>query len=215
MCAPRRQPAHRVRPRAPPARSRSPMPVERAVADLGIRAERSRANARASRASAGTTAATRAVHDVHGGRRERQQRVEAVGERHEREVEPDERAAGADAATHAEPDRQARRRARPRTRAARARVSCIISSSEQIDAGFGERLGELEVRGALGALVGIGVRVEARRQARDRACDRDVAAARVARFACGRDGARVDAREFVADGRPPRARTASSRTCSS
>ena len=70
---------------------------------------------------------------------------------------------------------------------------------QQIDAGFGERFGELAVAALSVAFVGIRAHVESRRQARDRARDRDVAAARVARFARGRDGARVDGLEVVAE----------------
>ena len=118
-------------------------------------------------------------------------------ERHEREVEPDERCAGAEPATDAEPHRQshgARRLARER------RMACLLQhlEHEQIDTGFGQGFGELEVRAALGALVGIRVHVEARRQAGDGTRDRDLSAAHIARFARSRDGPSVDEREVIA-----------------
>ena len=61
---------------------------------------------------------------------------------------------------------------------------------DEVGAVLDERFGELAVRGFFGRGVRIRAHVEVRRQARDRARDRDVRAARVARLARRFDGAR-------------------------
>jgi hypothetical protein len=135
------------------------------------------------------------MHDADGVRRERQHCVEAGRQRNQREVEGDERGTGAEPAADAEPDGQAHRfcgRARER------RMPRLLHHLEQqkVHAGLGERLGKLAVRGHFAALVGIGVRIEARRQARDRPRNGHLSTALSAGFARRSDGAIVELLEM-------------------
>ena len=137
------------------------------------------------------------MHDGHGIGRERQQCVEARLERHEREVEADERVAGAEPATDAEPHRQPRRARRGERERRVVRLLQHLDDQE-IDAGGRQRVRELAVGGVLDGFVGVRVQIEARRQARDGPCDGDRAPRCIPRLTRRGDRAPVDCVEVGA-----------------
>ncbi len=196
ICAPAASQLCALATRARPARRECSV-RRRTVTDLGIGAERSRPP-RANLAQRRDDGGDRAVHDV---RRPPARTAAAPRDSSPSgtsgKSNPTSVRAGAEPATHAEPHGQSDGAGR---RAGERRMACLLHhlEHEQIDTGFGQGFGELEVRAALGALVGIRVHVESRRQARDRTGDCDLAAAHVARFARSRDGPSVDEREVIA-----------------